>query len=73
MLKDIFSDIDKPKESKEITPITNRIEIDRLTRIAYERQLEELGELKPMFIGAFLLMLGFILQIIGNWLQNPPL
>lgn len=74
-LVETLNDInDEMKKSKghEISLETNREKIDRLTHIIYDRQIEELEEIKPMIIGIVLLISGFILQIIGNWFQNTP-
>ena len=70
-LTDINDDRKKSNEYK-ISPETNREKIDRLTHIIYDRQIEELEEIKPLILGVILLISGFILQIIGNWFQNPP-
>ena len=74
-LVEILNDInDEIKKSKghEISLETNREKIDSLTHIIYNRQIEELEEIKPLIIGIILLISGFILQIMGNWFQNPP-
>lgn len=73
-LKKIFEDIQKAKEGKleQITPETNREIIDRLAHSDDERLIEELEGYKKFIWGIAFLVIGFILQIIGNWWQNPP-
>jgi len=73
-LKKIFEDIQKAKEGKseEVTPETNREIIDRLAHSDEGRLMEELEGYKKFIWGIAFLVIGFILQIIGNLWQNPP-
>ncbi len=73
-LQEIFEGIEKWKEGKTemTTPETNRERIDRIAVSLSERQLEELKGYKKLSWGIAILILGFILQIIGNWIQNSP-
>ena len=75
VLKEIFGGIAKFKEGKieEISPQSNKERIDQLTQIVNDGLLEELQGFRKFYWGIAILILGFILQIIGNWLQNPPL
>jgi len=74
ILKEIFEAIAKSKEGKieEISPQSNRERIDQLAQAVNDRFIEELQGFKKFYWGIALLVLGFILQIIGNWFQNPP-
>jgi len=73
--QEIFEAIGKSKEGKieEISPQSNREKIDRIAENLSERQIEELKGYTKLSWGIAILILGFILQIIGNWFQNPPL
>jgi len=73
-LLEIFETLEKSKEGKteEISPQSNKERIDRLTQAIRDRQLEELRGFKKFSWGIAILILGFILQIIGNWFLNPP-
>ena len=75
VVKKIIEDMQKTKEGKpeEITPETNREKIDQLAHSLNDRLIEELEGYKKFILGIIILVIGFILQIIGNWLQNPPL
>ncbi len=74
IVKEIFEELAKFKEGKieEISPQSNKERIDRLTLAINDRQLEEMEGFKKFNLGIAILILGFILQIIGNWFQNPP-
>ena len=74
ILTEIFEGIEKLKDGKteEMTPQSNKERIDRLTQTVYDGQLKELEGFKKFNWGIAILILGFILQIIGNWFQNPP-
>ena len=61
----------KEGKPEEITPQTNKVRIDKLTNKINDQLLEELKGYKPLLIGIGLLVFGFILQIIGNLIQNP--
>ena len=70
-VKEINEDIKKRRERKdEISPLSNREEIDRLTQYVYDKIISELAAYKKVMIGVGLLVLGFILQIIGNYYQS---
>jgi len=70
-IKEIDEDIKKRREGKdEISPLSNRKEIDRLTHYVYDKIISELAAYKKVMIGVGLLVLGFILQIIGNYYQS---
>lgn len=72
--KNIVDDLNKPKNERyEITPLSNKEEIDRLTQDNYDRHLYELKNYKKLMIGVGFLVFGFILQIFGNWFLNPPI
>jgi len=73
-MKEIFEEIAKSKEGKieKISPESNKERIDRLRQALSDRQIEELEGFKKFSWGIAILILGFILQIIGNWFQNPP-
>lgn len=72
--KELFEVFQKAKEGspEEITPETNRKRIDQLAHGVNERLLEELKGYTKLILGIVFLVIGFILQIIGNWWQNPP-
>ena len=74
IVKEIFEGIGKWKEGKieEISLQSNKERIDRLTLAVNDRLLEELHGIKKFYWGITILILGFILQIIGNWFQNTP-
>jgi len=74
-LKEIFEALAKSKEGKteEISPQSNKERIDRLTQAITDREIEELEGFRKFNWGIAILILGFILQIIGNWFQNPPI
>ena len=74
-IKELFEVIAKYKEGKteEITPQSNRERIEQLAQALNDRQIEELEGYKKFNLGIAILILGFILQIIGNWIQKPPL
>jgi len=75
VVKGIIENMQKTKEGKpeKITPETNKERIDQLAHSLNDRLIEELEGYKKFILGIAILVLGFILQIIGNWLQNPPL
>jgi len=72
---EIFEELAKLKEEKieEPGPQSNKERIDRLTLDLYDRELKEFVGFKKINLGITLLILGFVLQIIGNLIQNPPL
>jgi len=74
-VKQIFEELEKIKVGKkeEISPQSNKERIDQLAEAINDRQLEEMEGFKKIYWGIMILVLGFILQIIGNWFQNPPL
>jgi len=74
IIKEIFEGIAKAKEGKieEISPQANKERIDKLTQAINDREIEELQAFKKFNWGITILIIGFILQIIGNWIQNPP-
>jgi len=63
----------KEGKPEEITPQTNKIRIDKLETDRNKRLIEELKDYIKVILGIVLLVVGFILQIIGNWIQNPPI
>ena len=74
-VEEIFEAVAKSKKgiTEEISPQSNREKIDRLSRSLIDREIEELEGFKKFYWGIAILILGFILQIIGNWIQNPPI
>jgi len=72
--REIVDGLDKRNEGSEdeISPLSNKEEIDRLVTSNYERQISELEEYPKLLTGIGFLVFGFILQIIGNWILNPP-
>ena len=74
IFKEIFGEIAKLKEEKmeETSPQSNKERIDRLTQGFWDRELAEFEGYKKINLGIAILILGFILQIIGNWFQNTP-
>jgi len=72
---EIFEALAKFKEGKkeEISPQSNKERIDRLTQAIRDKELEELQGYRKFNWGITILILGFILQIIGNWFLNPPI
>ena len=74
-VEEILKAFVKAKEGKieEISPQANKEKIDRLTQTIYDREIEELKGFRKFSWGIAILILGFILQIIGNWFQNPPI
>lgn len=73
--QEIFGEIEKLQEGKTEmpSPETNKERIDRIAENLSEREIEEIKGYKKLSWGIAILILGFILQIIGNWFQNPPL
>ena len=72
--KEITDDIKKSKKDKyEISSLSNKEEIDRLVRYNRDRQISELNAYPKLMIGIGFLVLGFFLQILGNWILNPPI
>jgi len=71
-VQNIINELKNSSHYEDATPETNRQKIDKLQTDFYERQMEEVKELSKLGFGIMFLVLGFILQIIGNWLQNPP-
>jgi len=73
-LKELFEGIAKAKEGKieDVSPESNKERIDKLTQVLNDRQIEELEGFRKFTWGITILILGFILQIIGNLIQNPP-
>ena len=63
----------KEGKPEEITPQTNKIRIDKLETDLNKRLIEELKDYIKVILGIGLLVFGFLLQIIGNWIQNPPI
>lgn len=59
-------------ERFNVTPETNRDEIEKIKMNLNEKLLEDMKEYTKLILGGSLLVLGFILQIIGNWILNPP-
>ena len=74
IFKEIFEEIAKLKEEKmeEISAQSNKERIDRLTQGLWDRELAEFEGYNKINLGIATLILGFILQIIGNWFQNTP-
>jgi len=74
IFKEIFEELAKLKEGKieETDPQSNKERIERLTLALYDRELKEFVGYKKIIWGIAILILGFIIQIIGNWFQNPP-
>lgn len=74
VVKEIIENMQKAKEGKleKVTPENNKERIEQLAFILNDRLIEELEGYKKIVLGIAILVLGFILQIIRNWLQNPP-
>jgi len=74
IFKEIFEEIAKLKEEKveETDPQSNKKRIDRLTQGLWDRELAEFEGYNKINWGIAILILGFIIQIIGNWFQNTP-
>jgi len=74
-LIDLYGEWDKRNKGKieEPTPQSNKEKIEKLEQSLTDRQLEELEAYTKLRLGIAILIIGFILQIIGNWFQNPPL
>jgi len=72
-LEDIFEHIGRIKDGKEeeISPETNKARIDDIVFGLNERLVEEITDYKKFNLGIAILIIGFILQIIGNWVLNP--
>ncbi len=66
-IQEIENEVKNSSHYDEITPQTNREKIDKLQTDYYERQIQELKEIKYLILGVLFLVLGFILQIIGNF------
>jgi len=72
-LKEITDSLDKREKGEdEISPLSNKEKIDELFSNDYDRQISELEDYPKLLTGVGLLVFGFILQIIGNWILNPP-
>ena len=73
--QEIFEEIEKLQKGKTEmpSPEINKERIDRIAENLSEREIEEIKGYKKLSWGIAILILGFILQIIGNWFQNPPL
>jgi len=70
---EISEDTDNRKKNKyEISPLNNKKDIDRLVQSNFNRQKNELENYPKMIYGIIFLVVGFILQIIGNLILNPP-
>jgi len=74
-LMDLYGEWDKRNKGKTEEPTlqSNKEKIEKLKKSDTDRQIEELEGIKKLGWGIALLILGFILQIIGNLFQNPPL
>jgi len=73
-LKEITDSLDKREKGKdEISLLSNKEEIDKLVSHDYDRQISELEDYSKLLIGVGFLVLGFSLQIIGNWFLNSPI
>ncbi len=66
-IQEIENEVKNSSHYDEITPQTNREKIDKLQTDYYDRQIQELKEIKYLILGVLFLVLGFILQIIGNF------
>ena len=65
-IQEIENEVKNLSHYEEITPQTNRKKIDKLQTDFYERQIQELKEIKYLILGVLFLVSGFILQIVGN-------